>query len=132
MTDHPPIPNSENKDEPVAQAEQFILDIFHQEPTQERLRSQMQQVVRTELGKMSELLKDAIGDWVAKEKSKHDPQIDRQKTILLEEKVENFEINNRRLTDENSKLIRTTKLRAIENRIIIEGLRRLQGDKSKP
>jgi len=128
MTDQPPAPTPEKHDEPTRQAEEFILDIFHQEPTQERLRSQMEQVVRTELSKMSDLLRDAIRDWVLKEKSRHDPQVDRQKTILLEEKIESFEISNRKLSEENKRLERVTKLREIENRMIIEGLRRFKAN----
>ena len=92
----------------------------------------MQAVVRTELNKMSDLLREAIRDWVSKEKSKHSPEEDHQKTILLEEKLENFELSNRKLADENQRLLRETKLREIENRMIIQGLNKAMpaGDKS--
>ncbi|MDT8445707.1 MAG: hypothetical protein RRB13_02265 [bacterium] len=121
--EHLPVGSGE-QDKKNQQAEQFILEVFHQDSVQERLRAQLQKVVKTELNKMSDLLREAIRDWVQKEKSKHNPEEEHQKMVLLEEKLENFEANSKQLEEENARIKRQVELKEHENKIMLKGIKK--------
>ncbi|OGG99609.1 MAG: hypothetical protein A2600_09020 [Candidatus Lambdaproteobacteria bacterium RIFOXYD1_FULL_56_27] len=118
-------PDEGNQDK----AEQYILTVFNQEGVQERLRAQMQKVVKDELARMSGLLKEAIRDWVIKEKARHNPEEERQKVLLLEERLENFEANAKQLEAENLKIQRQLELKEQENKMMLAGLQKMMGRK---
>lgn len=120
-----------SKDVKTHQAEQFILEVFHQDSVQERLRGQLQKVVKDELNKMSDLLREAIRDWVQKEKAKHNPEEEHHKMVLLEEKLENFEANAKALEEENSQMKRRMELKEHENKIMLKGIKKFMSQTPK-
>lgn len=125
-------PLDPGKPEPGNQdkAEQYILTVFNQEEVQDRLRAQMQKVVKDELARMSGLLKEAIRDWVVKEKARHNPEEERQKVLLLQERLENFEANAKLLEEQNAKIQRQLALKEQENKLMLAGLQRMMGKKT--
>ncbi|OGG96284.1 MAG: hypothetical protein A2527_02195 [Candidatus Lambdaproteobacteria bacterium RIFOXYD2_FULL_50_16] len=108
----------------VDNTEDYILEVFYQDQVQERIKSQLQKVIKEELLKMSDLLREAVRDWVEKEKAKSNPEEERQKQILLSEKLENFEVNNKKLEEENRALKRRMELKEHENQMMMRGIKK--------
>ena len=114
----PPITATPNEIEARA------TQIFEDEQISERIKAQMQVVIREELSKMSTTLRDAIRDWVIREKEKARMAPQDGQVKLLDRKVEE-------LTEENSKLSRQVELQQHENKMIMQGLNQLLKKRKK-
>lgn len=109
----------------VNEAEEYILEVFHLDSTQERIKQLMKDTVRKELSGMSDLLRHAIRDWVKKEKAKFHSDEEEQKKVLLLEQLESYELNNKRLEAENKLMKRKLELKEHENKVMNLGIQKI-------
>lgn len=119
----------------ISEAEEYILEVFHDPTTQERIKQQMRQALQKELAGMSELLREAIQNWVKKEKGKAQQEgpaineLKEQEQVLLLEKLESFEVYNKRLEAENKIITRKLELKEHENKIMTMGVQKMMKSK---
>ncbi|MDX2471019.1 MAG: hypothetical protein QNL04_10635 [SAR324 cluster bacterium] len=101
--------------------EKYILEIFHEEDFQSRIKTHLKEAVTKELASLSQLLKDSIRDWVQREKNKMVPQTD-PKQIEMAGKLEELESENRMLAMDNDSMARKIELKDHENKMLFDSL----------
>ncbi|MDH5560500.1 MAG: hypothetical protein OEY59_06545 [Deltaproteobacteria bacterium] len=111
------------------QIEQFIMDIFHDETMQERIRIHLRNVIGQELSKMSGLLKNAVQGWIAKEKEKFIEESIQRQIALDDERFLELQSEKKNLEDSNQALNRKLQLMKHENQLMQNSLKQLMKTK---
>lgn len=104
--------------------EMLIANGLEDESLKLRIRELLQEILREELSKMSTILREALRNWVFKEKKKYHlspegkspdqaAEFDRSRTDL------------KQLEEENEKLKRALELKDHENKIMISAIKKL-------
>ncbi len=101
--------------------EKYILEIFHEDDFQSRIKTHLTEAITRELASMSQLLKESIRDWVQREKNKIVPQTD-PKQIEMSGKIDDLESENRMLAMDNDSLARKIELKDHENKMLFDSL----------
>lgn len=112
-------------------AEQFVMNVFQSDAVQAKVREHLQVAIRNEMSRMTDVLRDAVRDWVKAERTKHDPVNDSQTRMANDQKLEEFHNENRQLTDDNKKLKRMMQLKEKENAIMQASMKILMKKKGK-
>jgi hypothetical protein len=108
--------------------EAYVLHFLSDGEVQARIRRQLQTVIRNELAKLSSLFRDALREWIRKEKQKQGRVLpsaaDRaewQKQVA----------ENQRLEKELKTARREMELKAHENQILLKALEKMLRSQSK-
>jgi len=107
------------------ETEEQILEVFFSDAFQERIKIQLRDSVKVELGKMSELLKESIGNWVIREKKKHDFEGEREKQMALQDRIDTLEAQQLALTMDQETATRQLELKEHENKMLLQGVEKL-------
>jgi len=130
-----PIKENSIKLEPMQKAfksdENTILALFENDSVKEKIRTHLRNIIGGELSKMSNLLRDATRDWIAKEKKKYQAEIDQLKEKLVNEKLLEFQNQNQKLEVDKKNLERKLELKDHENNLIFESLKEMMHKKNK-
>lgn len=101
-----------------------LISSLEDQVIQERIKAMLQKTVREELSKMSVVLREAVRNWVFKEKQKYNLTPVNQAPDNPQQR-EQVEQNQKRLEEENLKLKRALELKEHENKIIMSALKKL-------
>ncbi len=105
--------------------EAYIIKSIGDEVIQERIRAHLQDIMGKELTKMSIVLREAIRNWIFKEKQKYNLAPKGLLPQALTDKLEKSEAENRQLEEENRKLKREMELKDHENKIMLSAIKKL-------
>jgi hypothetical protein len=110
--------------------EAYLLQFLADEEVQSRIRSQLQMVIRDELSKLSVLFREALRDWIRKEKERFGQAL----TSTVDRAERERQISeNQRLEQELKKTRREMELKAHENQILMQALEKtLRSPSKKP
>jgi hypothetical protein len=103
-----------------------IIRSLGDEVVQERIRGLLQDIMKKELSMMSNVLREAIRNWIFKEKQKYNLAPQSPQPQLLTEKLEQVESDYRQLENENKRLKREMELKAHENKIMLSAIKKLR------
>ncbi len=103
-----------------------IISSLGDEVVQERIRVLLKDIMKKELSTMSNVLREAIRNWIFKEKQKYNLAPQSLQPQALAEKLEKYESDFRRLEDENKRLKREMELKEHENRIMLSAIKKLR------
>ncbi|MCP4756590.1 MAG: hypothetical protein GY866_37485 [Proteobacteria bacterium] len=124
-------PSRNKTDTTIESLEDYLTKSLYEENVQRRIKQQLQNILREELSKMSLLLKNALRDWIFKEKQKADLDSKQQQKSPTTEKLVEYQKKNKELENENERLKRQMKLKEHENQIVLEGLKKMMESKKK-
>ncbi len=104
--------------------ETYIINSLEDETIQNRIKGLLQEIMRDELSKMSVVLREAIRNWIFREKQKYHlaPDSDQQEAT---DKLKQAEADNKQLEEEKKQLQRELELKEHENKIILSAIKRL-------
>ncbi len=108
--------------------ETHMIRSLGDEVFQARIRGLLQDIMKKELAKMSNVLREAIRNWIFKEKQKYRLVPQRGQPQALAEKLEKYETDYRQLEDENKRLRREMELKEHENRIMLSAFKKLRSE----
>jgi len=103
-----------------------IIRSLGDEVVQERIRGLLQDIMKKELSMMSNVLREAIRNWIFKEKQKYNLAPQSPQPQVLTEKLEKVESDYRQLEDENKRLKREMELKEHENKIMLSAIKKLR------
>ena len=103
-----------------------IIRSLGDEVVQERIRNLLQDIMKKELSMMSNVLREAIRNWIFKEKQKYNLVPQSPQPHVITEKIEKSESDYRQLEDENKRLKRELELKEHENRIMLSAIKKLR------
>ena len=109
---------------PEGELELYILNSLQDDAIQERIKTLLQEVMRDELSKMSVVLREAVRNWVFKEKQKYHLEPEQQPQEVTD-KLEKTESDRRELEAENQKLKRALELKEHENKIMLSAIKKM-------
>jgi hypothetical protein len=105
--------------------EAHIIKSLGDEVIQARIRGLLQDIMKKELAKMSNMLREAIRNWIFKEKQKYNLAPQDLQPQMLADKLEKVETDYRQLEGENKRLKREMELKEHENRIMVSAFKKL-------
>lgn|GEM_PF-6370943 len=106
-------------------AEEQILEIFQREDISEKIRHQLQEMIRKELSQMSTLLRESIRAWIIQEKSKAATIPPPKEVKLLDQQLLESQEKNKELEEANKRLKRMMDLKTHENSMMFDALQEL-------
>ena len=109
--------------------EVILKDLLHASDGRTNLKEMLQQIIQDELSRMSVVLKQAIQDWVRREKEKVQAVQASGENLQLEADLESLKEKNESLEEEVKKMKRQLELKQHENMIMMQGLKRAMSKK---
>lgn len=110
--------------------EKYIGQLLQADEIQARIRFLLQSAIRDELSRLSIVLKDAIREWIAREKEKFELEKGKRLPEGKGANNENQKISELQL--EVDKLKRQLELKNHENQIVTSALKKMMDSKTNP
>ena len=110
---------------PANETEAQLLEVFFAEEFQNKIKDQLREAVQSELAGMSQLLREAIRNWVEKNKQNAGPSPEKQKILLMEFELETASQEQRKLAMENQAIKRRLQLYEHEAKLMQAGMQLL-------
>lgn len=109
---------------PDKHLEAQIINSLEDHDLQEKIKVLLQEVMRDELSKMSVVLREAVRNWVFREKQKYHLTQDTSQEDA-EKELKRIEADRKQLEKENQKLKRDLELKDHENKIMLSAIKKM-------
>lgn len=107
--------------------EEKLLRLLEDDEIKQKIEEKLKRVIIEELNGLSIGLRNALKDWVRKEKEKNS-LVSKEDALITEGNNRSLKIQMKILEAENEKLKKQLSFKDHENRLILEALQKLQRD----